>query len=168
MPSFYELYLIRHGIAEQRGDEWPDDSKRPLSATGAQRVRKSAGGLARLGVTFDVILTSPATRTSQTAELFAKAMNPTPEVVKCQALAPDGSVAAVLAALSKHARWPRLALVGHDPGIGMLAARLLGTRQSIEFKKGAVCRIDLDVLPPTRPGALRWLATPRLLRAISK
>ena len=31
MPDIYELYLIRHGLAEERGDAWPDDNKRPLT-----------------------------------------------------------------------------------------------------------------------------------------
>ena len=34
MAGPYELYLIRHGIAEDRGEAWPDDSKRPLTGGG--------------------------------------------------------------------------------------------------------------------------------------
>jgi phosphohistidine phosphatase SixA len=41
MPDNYELYLIRHGIAEERGDAWPDDAKRPLTARGISRLRKA-------------------------------------------------------------------------------------------------------------------------------
>ena len=43
--AMLELYLIRHGIAEDRGDEWPDDSKRPLTADGITKLRKEARGL---------------------------------------------------------------------------------------------------------------------------
>ena len=39
MPTF-SLYLIRHGVAEERGEEYPDDSKRPLTAQGISRLRK--------------------------------------------------------------------------------------------------------------------------------
>ena len=73
-----------------------------------------------------------------------------------------------MATLEKHARKPRIALVGHEPGIGELAARLIGSRHPIEFKKGAVCRIDLDEIPPGGPGDLRWLIPSRFLRAIRK
>ena len=52
-----ELYLIRHGIAEERGEKWPDDAKRPLTEDGSSRLRKSARALARIGVTVDVIVT---------------------------------------------------------------------------------------------------------------
>ena len=62
----------------------------------------------------------------------------------------------------------RVALVGHEPELGELAARLLGARGAVEFKKGAVCRIDVDALPPTAPGALRWLLPPKVLRSIRR
>ena len=29
-----QLYLIRHGMAEPKGEAWPDDRKRPLTETG--------------------------------------------------------------------------------------------------------------------------------------
>ena len=41
-----------------------------------------------------------------------------------------------------------IAIVGHEPNLGELAARLLGAKGAIEFKKGAVCRIDFEVFPP--------------------
>jgi len=88
--------------------------------------------------------------------------------VTIESLAPDGSYAAVVADLEKHARKTRIALVGHEPNIGELAARLIGSRHAIEFKKGAVCRIDLETLPPSGPGDLRWLMTAKMLREIRK
>ena len=58
-----------------------------------------------------------------------------------------------------------VALVGHEPNIGELAARLIGARSPIEFKKGAICRIDFDGLPPKSVGMLRWFLPPRILQA---
>jgi phosphohistidine phosphatase len=168
MGGVHELYLIRHGVAEERGPAWPDDTKRPLTGDGISRLKKSAAGLRRLGVTFDVILTSPLTRTRQTADVIAAGIDPRPSIVAVDSLAPDGSPAAVLADLEKHARRHAIALVGHEPNIGELAARLLGARRSIEFKKGAVCRIDVDTLTPSGPGALRWFLTPKMLRTLRR
>jgi len=162
----YELYLIRHGLAEDRGDAWPDDAKRPLTEDGMARMRKAARGLARLGVTIDIVLTSPLVRARQTAEIVAAGLDPRPSLAHTDALAPEGGFAGVLAELVKHARKTRIALVGHEPNIGELAARLIGSRHAIEFKKGAVCRIDVEALPPSGPGDLRWLLTPKVLRAI--
>lgn len=168
MHGPYELYLIRHGLAEARGEAWPDDTKRPLTEQGMSRLRKQSRGLARLGVVIDVMLTSPFVRARQTAEIVASAFDPRPALVNIESLAPGGSYAAVLADLEKHGKKPRIGLVGHEPGIGELAARLIGSRHPLTFKKGAACRIDLDTLPANAPGELRWLLTPRVLRAIKK
>jgi phosphohistidine phosphatase len=164
----YELYLVRHAVAEERGDEWPDDAKRPLSDEGASRMRKAARGLDRLGVTLDVVVTSPLVRAKQTAELVAGALNPRPPIVTAESLAPDGTFQEIIADLEKQSKRTRIAIVGHEPGIGEFAARLIGSRHSIDFKKGAVCRIDVDALPPSGPGDLRWLLTTKILRSIRK
>jgi phosphohistidine phosphatase len=164
----YELYLIRHGIAEARGDAWPDDAKRPLTERGVTRMRKSAHALARLGVSIDVVLTSPLIRTRQTAEIVAAAFDPRPAIITVEALVPGGNHANVLAELEKHVRRGRIAIVGHEPGIGELAGRLAGMRHALEFKKGAVCRIDVDTLPPRGGGALRWFLTPKVLRNLRR
>jgi phosphohistidine phosphatase len=161
-----ELYLIRHGLAEERGPAWPDDTRRPLTDRGMARLRKEARALDAMGVVFDAVLTSPLVRTRQTAEIIASGFNPRPPVITLDALAPEGSAVAVLAALEAHGKRTRLALVGHEPGIGELAARLLGARRIVPFKKGAVCRIDVDALPPVGPGTLRWFLTPAMLRAL--
>ena len=168
MAAPYELYLIRHGSAEPRGDAWPDDAKRPLSEDGMSRLKKEARGLARLDVAVDVVLSSPLVRTKQTAEIVAAALDSRPPIVNVDSLAPGGSYAALVADLEKHARKHAIALVGHEPGIGELAARLIGSRHPIEFKKGAVCRIDLDEIPPSGPGDLRWMLTPKILRSIKR
>src|SRR5580765_5526743 len=97
--SSYELYLIRHAIAEARGEAWPDDAKRPLTERGASRMRKAARALAKLGVSIDVVLTSPLTRTRQTAEIVAAAFDPRPTVVNVEALAPGGGQTTVLSEL---------------------------------------------------------------------
>lgn len=168
MADRYELYLVRHGVAEERGEAWPDDAKRPLTDEGMSRMRKAVRGLARVGVTFDVVLCSPLVRAKQTADIVAAGVSPRPSIVTIESLSPGGAFAAVTADLVRHAKKTRIALVGHEPGIGELAARLIGSRRAIAFKKGAVCRIDLDALPPHGPGDLRWLLTPRMMRAMRK
>lgn len=167
MPGPYELYLIRHGVAEERGDSWPDDAKRPLTDEGRERMRKAARGLVKMGIRFDVLVTSPFLRTRQTAEIVAAAYNEAPPIVAIESLAPGGSIQSVMADLERQARRSRVAIVGHEPGIGELAARLAGARYPIEFKKGAVCRIDVKTFP-AGPGRLRWFLTSRMLRSIKK
>lgn len=168
MPGPYELYIIRHGPAEERGDSWPDDAKRPLSESGGRRTRRAARGLRLLGVTIDVVLTSPLVRARQTAEIVASVFDERPPVVVIDSMAPGGAIPAILGDLEKQTRRARIALVGHEPGIGELAARLLGSPNPLEFKKAAVCRIDVNRLPPSGPGALRWFVTARMLRMVNE
>jgi phosphohistidine phosphatase len=163
-----ELYLIRHGVAAERGENYPDDTKRPLTQRGIQRLQREGKALVALDVAFDVILTSPLVRTRQTADTLADAFRARPQIVNADSLAPGGSHSAIIDDLAKHARKKRIAVVGHEPGIGELAARLIGLRRPIEFKKGTVCRIDVKSLPPVGPAQLRWLLTPRILRKLGR
>lgn len=165
----FELYLIRHGLAAERGDAHPDDAKRPLTSKGIQRLRQEGKALVALDAAFDVILTSPLVRARQTAETLAAGFRDAPPVVTSSALAPGGTYNAIIEEIARQAHRRRhIALVGHEPGIGELAARLLGLRSPLEFRKGAICRIDVTALPPTGPGQLRWFLTPRILRKIGK
>ncbi len=165
--AMLELYLIRHGIAEDRGDEWPDDSKRPLTADGITKLRKEARGLIELDVTIEHIVASPLVRARQTADVFAETLKNKPAVTTTDALAPAGTPAAVEQEIAKHVRKGHVALVGHEPNLGELAAHFIGARAPLEFRKGGICRIDFDVLPPKGRGSLVWFATPRMLRKIS-
>ena len=168
MPAPISLYLVRHGVAAERGDAWPDDSKRPLVQRGVVRLRQAAAALTRLNVTFDVVLTSPLTRARQTADLLAGGIAGRPAVHTIDSLSPGGSYAAFLEDLARHGRRSHIACVGHEPDLGQFAARLLGAKRPIEFKKGAICRIDVDALPLSGPGHLRWFVTPRMLRRIAR
>ena len=168
MTAQFQLYLIRHGVAAERGDNFPDDTKRPLTSDGIQKLRREGKALAALDVTFDVILTSPLVRTRQTAETLASVFRTPPPIVSVQALAPGGTHNAIVDELTKQHRRHHIAIVGHEPGMGELAARLMGLRRALDFKKGAVCRIDVAALPPAGPGQLRWFLTPRILRKLGK
>ena len=101
MRNVYELYLIRHGLAEERGPAWPDDTKRPLTEQGFSRLRRTGRALVRLGLTPDVVLTSPLVRARQTAEIVAGAFSPHPPIVNVDALAPGGALPTVAAEIAK-------------------------------------------------------------------
>ena len=130
MPGPYELYLIRHALAEERSDAWPDDAKRPLTGDGMARMRKAVRGLARIGLSVEVVLSSPLVRARQTAEIVASGLDPRPSLVNIDSLAPDGSFAAVLADLEKHARKIRIALVSALAISSLLAGAIAAAAQS--------------------------------------
>ena len=162
MPS---LLLVRHAIAEARGDSWPDDALRPLSKKGKARMQRIAERLMAIGEIAPVVLTSPLARAVATARILADNWNPTPRVVVTAALAPGFSPAATAAALGGGLTGARVALVGHEPGLGEFAAWLTGAQIPVPFKKGGAARID--AVSPLRPGCgqLVWLVTPKLVRA---
>ena len=169
MAATIELYLVRHAIAAERGPKYPDDRLRPLIPAGQKKFAESVRGLVKMDVAIDFVLTSPLVRARDTAILLASGLKPKPAVAEIEALAPGGRPQAINDAIKTHAKkYRRLAIVGHEPDLGELAARLLGARGNVEFKKGGVCLIDADGATPTGPGTLRWMLTPKALRALAE
>jgi phosphohistidine phosphatase len=167
MAATTSLYLVRHAIAAERGPNYPDDRERPLTTEGIARFKQAVEGLKEFDVALELVLTSPLVRAIHTAELLAAGIGGKPRMEKLDALAPGGRMTQVLEAISKYSkRSHRIALVGHEPDLGELAVRLLRARGTIEFKKGAVCCIELDGAMPTGPGTLKWLLPPRALRKL--
>ena len=167
MPS-YELYLVRHAIAAERGDDWPDDTKRPLTTRGVNRFKDSLPGLKALEVAIDEIFSSPLVRAKQTADLLSGGTPGTPPVKLLDALAPGHAPAAVMGQLAKSAKRHRIALVGHEPDLGELAAHLIGASRPLPFKKGGMCRIDVGGLSPKTAGSLVWFVSPKVLRRLAR
>lgn len=169
MAATIELYLVRHAIAAERGPKYPDDRLRPLTVAGSKKFAASVPGLIEMDVTIDFVLTSPLVRARETAQLLAAGLKPKPAISEIEALSPGSRPQAVIEAIKAHSkRHRRLALVGHEPDLGELAARLLGARGMVEFKKGGVCLIDVDGATPGGPGTLRWMLTPKALRALAR
>ena len=165
-----DIYLVRHAVAfDPDPNQWPNDRDRPLTPEGEKRFRRAARGLTELMPAPDAMLSSPFVRAWRTAELLEKEAS-WPKPVACEALEAGRTPAEVLQALQEQKQSDAVALVGHEPSLHELASYLLtaDTRHvQLEFRKGGVARLDLaDGL---RPGAavLRWLLTPRVLRAIT-
>jgi len=163
-----ELYIVRHAIAAERGPDWPDDRRRPLTERGITRFRQSVAGLLWMDAAIDEVFTSPLVRARQTADLLATDMGGAALVKNLSTLAPGHAPTEVLEQLSSKARRHRVALVGHEPGLGELAAYLIGAGRPLSFRKGGACRIDLESFAGSHPGALVWFVTPRVLRRLAR
>ncbi len=167
------LYFMRHGIALPADDpSIAVDADRPLSPKGIKRTRKIAKGMRRLGLSFDALLTSPLARARQTADLVAAALDAEALVEEISGLSPESTVEHLLFGLTRYQDRGDLLLVGHEPLLSITIAHLLGGKSArnalnIEFKKGGLCRIEIDALPPPGPGKLHWLLTPKQLRRIA-
>jgi phosphohistidine phosphatase len=131
-----DLILWRHAQAVMLEDEGFDlarDLARPLTPKGERQAVRMAEWLNQRLPDTTRILVSPARRTQQTAEALGQRFR------TVDALNPLASVDDLLAA----ARWPDarepVLIVGHQPTLGLLAARLLtGQEQPWSVRKGAV------------------------------
>lgn len=162
------LYVLRHGLAEDR-PEHGGDFERKLTERGRERLVAEAAGLRALGVGPDVILASPLPRAAETAAIVAAGLEKKPEVRETEALAPGISTVETLRALDPLRSADEVMVVGHEPGLGRLIAQLLTGSPaglSVRLKKGGCVAVEVT-LPQTRTsGVLRWALTPRALRAI--
>lgn len=166
----YEFYIMRHGIAVTRGSAgFSDDSKRPLTPEGKKKMREIAEGLIRLGLDLDWIVTSPLVRAVETAEIVAESLGSHLPLDFSDHLRPGGSPEALISFLAKHANRKRVLVVGHEPDLSEMAARLIGAGRhaNFSFKKGGGCLITFDEFPPKSPGELVWWLTPRVLRKLA-
>jgi phosphohistidine phosphatase len=161
-----ELLIIRHAIAFERDRRrWADDIARPLSPAGIRRSRKAASGLKELCKVPDQLLTSPLVRARQTAEILTEVAG-WPRSQVAPELNPGKGAVAALTLLGKD-RSKRIAIVGHQPDLSaLLAACVLKNHSAlpIEMKKNAVACLSFDGRARVGGAALKWLATPRMLR----
>lgn len=113
-----DLILWRHAEAEELADGI-DDPARGLTAKGQRNARRVAEWLNRFLPATTKVLVSPALRAQQTAEALGRRFK------TVDALAPEGSVEGLLAAV----RWPEARepalVVGHQPTLGLAAAYLM-------------------------------------------
>jgi phosphohistidine phosphatase len=157
------LYLVRHAIAEEI-DGYEDDSLRPLTERGSEKMQKIAQTLKEIGVKPDLIVSSPYVRASQTASILAKELKYKAEIAYCDFLVPMGEPDDMIGEINEKYSVDELMLVGHEPNLSGLTSVLLAGNPdlSINFKKGGVCCLSLDNLHYDRKAVLEWLVTPKI------
>lgn len=159
-----ELYFLRHAIAED-STEKKQDSEREITAEGKKKLNKVIKGMQALELTFDLILTSPYTRTVQTATAVAKKLK-IKNMEECTGLAPGGSFGVLVGRIAQEPNTARVLLVGHQPGLGMFASGLAfghtGT-SILPFSKAGMCCIDLNHGCHMGSGELKWFMTAKHL-----
>lgn len=130
--AVHNLILFRHAKAEDPFDA-PSDEERALTGAGKAAALTQLSRLKELGCMPDVALVSPSTRTRQTwgqaAEIFPQT---DVKVVDGLYLASPRTIADVIKA---HGGYTTL-VVGHNPGIHMLACDLMdATDRSLQAGK---------------------------------
>jgi len=159
------LYILRHGIAVEPGSPgYATDADRQLLPKGKRKLRQIAKGMAALELRFDLILSSPYRRASQTAELIASSIKPRKQVEFSENLTPGGSPRKVIEELTHlHPLPENVLLVGHEPYLSDLISLLISGESGlpITMKKAGLCKLSAEKLSFGRCATLEWLVTPK-------
>jgi len=157
-----EIHILRHAIADP-ANPGESDADRALTPDGKKRLRDVLKVAKSAGLAPSLILTSPYRRAVETAELAASQLGYQDELLRTNALLPGSSAEDIWEEIRIHKDAEELLLVGHEPLLGQLAAYLLGAPDMlIDFKKGAIIRIDMEQFAALPRGVLRWYFTPKL------
>jgi phosphohistidine phosphatase len=166
------LYVMRHGAAAARGSSSVrTDRQRPLTTKGARRIRQVAREMKAMGLSFDLVLSSPYPRARQTAEIVAKKLRARPSLRLTDRLAVGSSPQRLLEDLRDLRPMPHsMLLVGHEPFLSNLISLLLSGRTGLhlELKKGGLCHLTVELHRPHPRATLHWLLTPGQVIRICK
>ena len=140
------IWFLRHAEAEPGH---PDEA-RPLTKKGERQSRTAGKALAKLGVKFDLCLTSPRVRAEDTAKLACEFLDVEIRIEPRLSGGPfdPEELAAGL---------DEVLLVGHDPDFSTAVHDLTGAQ--VRMKKGGLAAVS--------KGELVVLLRPRELRAIA-
>ena len=148
-----QIFLVRHGKAE---DGHPlGDEARALTEEGREEFREHARKLAG-HMTVEGIVTSPAVRAVQTAEILAEACGVARLEVRSEISVDRGSARSIEVVCREMG--PGWALVGHNPSMAEALAHLIShSHGAPQFRKGAVVAL---VPGESLPWQLKWVASP--------
>ena len=156
------IYVIRHGIAEPRGNNRRHDPNRALTREGKHELVQVRRALGALGVTFDNLYTSPWLRAVETSHVLRPLVTGNAVVTDELARAPRGH-------LLRSFDGDTVACVGHEPWLSQLIAwcctgRADNARAYILEKAGIA-----HLVGKGRPGRFKLVAlwSPALLRRVA-
>jgi len=160
-----DLFILRHGEADQRSKTTISDTKRSLTDSGKKEVEEISKALVKLGIKFDYVFSSPLVRAQQTASIILKE-------IKCKnhenlvQLSPEGDRSELYNKLSLLKQDSSVLLVGHEPYLSQLVSEAISdaTNCRIDLKKAGLVRIRTFSCIPKLRGEIRWLLTPKHLK----
>lgn len=166
-----DLFLLRHGEAGKRLTAMARDRERPLTVAGRQEVEKIGRALARSGLEFDLVATSPLRRAAETASAVSEAFKRT-KLEEWPELSPEGSREALYRRLARVKAGSCVLCVGHEPYLTTVIGEVAGRAEQspgfrIALKKGGLARVSITTFSPRVTGELRWLLTPKQIRKMA-
>jgi len=155
-----QIYLLRHGIAEDARPGEPD-ADRALTGEGKDRLRRVLKRARSAELNPTAILASPYRRAVETAAVAADVLGYKGEIVRVQALTPDASPYDTWEEIRDRQAERSILLASHEPLMSSLAAFLLDSPAlMVDMKKAALVRIDCERIGPKPRGLLKWMLTP--------
>jgi phosphohistidine phosphatase len=170
------ILLLRHAKSDW-GEGDLADFDRPLAKRGLKDAPRMGQALTLFACIPDKIVSSPARRARQTAELVAEACGYSKKSIQWEPSFYEGDSDDLTAALRRlPAEVERVLLVGHNPGMEETAAVLMGVDEDEAAvirlpTAGLVClEVDIDDWALLRPGqvVLRWFLIPKLAQVLQK
>ena len=165
------VFLLRHGRAGKWNPlRYPDDRLRPLTPEGQDRLTGQVRGMAAIGISPDLIVSSPLTRALQTAQIVHAGLALTRPIETSESLVPEADPRD---ALKELATWQvssaGVMLVGHEPHLSSLASIAVGESADavLRLRKGALCRIRLHLAPYGHSGWIEWSLTAQQMLAMA-
>ena len=157
-----QIYLLRHGIAED-GKPGHPDSERALTDDGRSRLRRVLKRARSADVCPSLILSSPYVRAVQTAEMAADVFRYKGDLVRSAAFVPEASPEQAWEEIRLYADEAAVMVASHEPLMSAAVAYLLGSPGlQVDMKKAALVRIDMERFSAAPRGTLKWMLTPAL------
>jgi phosphohistidine phosphatase len=157
-----QLYLLRHGIAED-GKPGRPDSERALTDDGRARLRRVLKRARSADVAPTLILTSPYRRAIESAEVAADVFRYRGDLVRSAAFVPEATPVQAWEEIRLYAGEPAVLVASHEPLMSATVAYLLGgPAMQVDMKKAGLVRIDVERSGAEPRGVLKWMLTPAL------
>lgn len=167
-----DVYVLRHGKAEERSLTVKGDSKRELTEAGKKELQSIAKAIKNLDIKFDCIVSSPLLRAKQTAEIaLSHVKSKKRSIVIWNELKPESEVKEIFKKLSTLKPDYSVLIVGHAPVLNEMIGSMISPMNhdvSISLRKGGFAHVECSVKASTVIGTLKIIMTPKQLKRICK
>lgn len=153
------LILMRHGKASTIADH---DFIRALSREGEEEVVKVGHKIVKENIKIDEIVCSTAVRAKQTMDIFCRESQLVIKTKRMNDLIYGATAAELFKVINEFGLVDVVMIVGHNPGLGDVASRLLATHQLFSTATLAILDFDTNDWQNVRDtkGELKLLLTP--------
>lgn len=153
------IYLIRHGEAEQTTEGKPHE-ERALTTNGIDIIKSSIETWKKFISNFDIILTSPLKRAKQTANILCGVFKSEFDVTEEICLL-NGGITQDLLSVARSLDLNDIAMVGHQPDLGIHIASMIGSdATNFKLPPAAIAKIYFKERPVIGKGVLEFLLPP--------